>query len=79
MISPDDPKLGSISQEQVDECHCIELRLIARATNLCEWERERERERERVLAFLIIDSVQSVTSFKILRWMIYLQYFYNKS
>ena len=34
MISPDDPKLGSISQEQVDECHCIELRLIARATNL---------------------------------------------
>ena len=44
MISPDDPKLGSISQEQVDECHCIELRLIARATNLCERERERERE-----------------------------------
>ena len=73
MISPDDPKLGSISQEQVDECHYIELRLIARATNL--WERERER----ILAFLIIDSVQNVTSFKILRWMIYLQYFYNKS
>ena len=43
------------------------------------WERERERERERILAFLIIDSVQNVTSFKILRWMIYLQYFYNKS